>query len=76
VVRWGDQLGRCQGYTVLAADGRLVGKVQWLQYQTQTDCPDALVVRRRSIFAQRRDTIIPEGDVAEIRPTERLVLLR
>jgi hypothetical protein len=76
VVRWGDQLGRCQGHTVLAADGRFVGKVRWLQYQTQADCPDALAVRRRSIFGQRRDTLIPEADVAEVRATEKLVLLR
>jgi hypothetical protein len=76
VPRWADELGRCHGCTVLAADGHRIGTVRRLQYRTHADCPDSLAVRQRSIFAQPRETIIQTEDVAEVRPTDRLVLLR
>jgi ribosomal 30S subunit maturation factor RimM len=41
------ELHDVEGYSVLFADGRRLGRVAWIEYGSRSDQPDSLVVRRR-----------------------------
>ncbi len=63
----GEQLARCDGYTVRGRDGRTLGTIAWVRYASRADCPDVLIIRRRGRFAGRaRITDIPSHLVATI----------
>jgi sporulation protein YlmC with PRC-barrel domain len=65
MVRLGDQLAQCQGYLVRDARGREVGHVKWVRYESNAECPDALVVRPNRTL--RRATFeVPTSRVASI----------
>jgi ribosomal 30S subunit maturation factor RimM len=41
------ELHDVEGYSVVFADGRRLGRVAWIEYGSRSDQPDSLVVRRR-----------------------------
>lgn len=66
-------LGRCTGYRVETATGKL-GTVESLRFDSRHDRPDFLVVRTRAF--RPRYLAVPVDDVVEIVPGERRVLVR
>ncbi len=66
-------LMRCEGFTV-RLDGRTAGVVEELRFASRLDRPDVLVVRRRRL--SRRRLLVPAGDVADIDPRGRQILVR
>jgi hypothetical protein len=67
-------LSRCDGFLVETAEGRPVGRVVELQYRSEVELPDRLVVRG-GWFA-RRVRIVPVASVAAILPSEDRIVLR
>jgi hypothetical protein len=65
-------LRRCQGFRVDAPQGR-VGFVEEVRYASRCDRPDAIAVRAGRFG--RLLLLIPVGEVAEILPEEKLVVL-
>ena len=63
-----------EGHTVVFADGRRLGRVAWMEYESRTDQPDALIVRRR--FYERPGLVrLPAEIVASVERDERIVRL-
>ena len=62
------------GFTVADAAGRLLGRVECPMYGTRPDRPDAISVRGRRFFAQRR--MVPAEAISEIDDRERRIGLR
>jgi hypothetical protein len=59
------ELHAVEGYTVVFADGRRLGRVAWVEYRSRSDEPDVLVVRRR--FYQRPPLVrVPVAMVANV----------
>jgi hypothetical protein len=70
-----DWLYRCEGFTVVAPDGR-IGTVERVRHgpSRRWDSPSELVVHAGR--GGRRLLIVPVDDVARINPEQRLVELR
>jgi len=67
-------LSRCAGFRVETAEGSPVGVVVELQYRSNLEQPDRLVVRGR--WFARRVGIVPVASVAAILPSEERIVLR
>ena len=65
-------LCRCTGFRVDACGGP-IGKVAGIRFDNRHDCPDRLEVRTRR---PRRLVLVPVGDVEQIDPVERRIVLR
>ena len=70
----GRLLAAAEGYQVLSSEGRFVGVVDHIRYETHSDYPDFVVVRRRNAFWRRR-RVIPFATVKAVEPREELVAL-
>ena len=70
----GDWLARCEGFTVVAPDGR-IGTVDEIRYgpSRRWDSPSELVVHAGR--AGRRLLIVPVDDIADVDPELRVVTL-
>jgi hypothetical protein len=66
-------LQRCEGFRVDSPDGR-VGFVEEVRYASRSDRPDVIVVRAGLLG--RLLLIVPVGEIAEIFPREKRMVLR
>src|SRR4051812_8993804 len=68
------QLHGVEGHTVVFADGRRLGRVAWMEYESRTDQPDALIVRRR--FYERPVLVrLPSEIVVSVERDQQIIRL-
>jgi len=53
----GRLLAAAEGYAVLDASGRQLGRVDRVRYERHTDCPDEIVVRRGWLW--KHELVVP-----------------
>jgi hypothetical protein len=66
-------LGHCEGFRVESSKSR-IGLVDAIVHAVPSERPDALVVRAGVLG--RRVVVVPVGEVAEIRPRQKTLILR
>jgi hypothetical protein len=71
---WSRRLSGCTGYQVRDANGRGLGIVAWMRYESRPDRPDALAAQPR-FLGGRRMTLVPVERVTEVNRDNRLVIL-
>lgn len=67
-------LSRCEGFRVRSADGRKLGLVEAVVFESRPDQPDWLLVRAGLLG--RRLVPISTSTVAEIQPREQRIIVR
>ncbi len=70
----GRLLAAAEGYAVLDAEGRQLGRLDHVRYERHTDRPDEIVVRRRRFW--RRELVIPFRAIEEVDRATGAVRLR
>ena len=67
-------LGRCQGFRVDDLDGRRVGVVEHVVYQSRIDCPDMVAVTGGMWRPRTRE--VPVDEVVEVVPSQSTLVVR
>ena len=74
IVKLGARLANCEGFRVVALDGRELGWVENVLYERHTDHPDEVLVRKRFLLWDRYATL-PFEQVANVDPEGERVYL-